>query len=122
MERVLVIDDDNLVRDSLTLTLEWAGYDVSEATNTQEGLSFHRENPATIVVANEINSNEDRLEQIRAFHSHSPTVPIIAISGTVPSSDQETDRLNSISTSIVHLQKPFTVDELLATIQTALPH
>ena len=122
MERVLVIDDDNLVRDSLTLTLEWAGYDVSEAANTQEGLSFHRENPATVVVANEINSNEDRLEQIRAFHNHSPTVPIIAISGTVPSSDQEIDRLNSISTSLVHLQKPFTVDELLTTIQTALPH
>ena len=122
MERVLVIDDDKFVRDSLALTLEWAGYDVSEAATPREGLAFHQENPASVVIADDINSDEDGLEHIRALRSHSPTLPIIAISGTVPSSDQEIDQLNGILGTVYHLQKPFTVDEFLSTIQTALPN
>ena len=121
MERILVIDDDKFVRDSLALTLEWAGYDVSEAANTREGLAFHQENPASVVIADDINADEDAWEGLRALRNHSPTLPIISISGTVPSSDQETDQIQCISGAVYHLQKPFTVDEFLSTVQTALP-
>ncbi|WP_447970469.1 response regulator [Nitrospira sp. M1] len=121
MERILVIDADESLRDSLTLTLEWAGYDVSEAASPREGFAFHQENPATVVVANALNVDEDGLEHLQALRSHSPTLPMIAMSGTVPSSEQESQSLQNIFGSVHRLQKPFTVDEFLSTIQTALP-
>ncbi len=121
MDRVLVIDNDKVVRDSLTLTLEWAGYDASGVDSPREGFAFHQENPASVVVADDIYTDDDRLRHIRALLMHSPTLPIIAISGTVPSTDQESDYLNNILGRVYHLQKPFTVDEFLSTVKTALP-
>ncbi|MCA9471594.1 MAG: response regulator [Nitrospirales bacterium] len=121
MERILVIDDDKFVRDSLALTLEWAGYAVAEAANAREGLAFHRENPASVVIADNLNADEEAWEDLRALRCHSPALPIISISGTVPSTDQESDRLRHILGVVYCLQKPFTVDELLSTIQMALP-
>ncbi|MGB0910260.1 MAG: response regulator [Nitrospirales bacterium] len=122
MDRVLVIDNDRVVRDSLTLTLEWAGYDVLGVDSPREGFAFHRENPASVVVADDIYIDHDRLEHIQALRTYSPTLPIIAISGTVPSTDQESDDLNNLLGHVYHLQKPFTVDEFLSTVKTALPH
>ena len=119
--RILVIDDDKFVRNSLALTLEWAGYDVSEAASLSQGLAFHQENPVSVVVADDINTYEDGIEYIQTLREYSPTLPIIAISGTVPSRGQEHYSLNSVLGSVFYLQKPFTVDELLSTIQTALP-
>ena len=58
MERILLIDDDQYIRDSLTLTLETAGYSVSEASNTKEGLKHHRKAPASVVITDVITMGE----------------------------------------------------------------
>jgi len=121
MERILMIGGDESVRDSLALTLEWAGYDVSEAASAREALAFHQQNPASVIVANDLDADEEGLEHIQALRSHSPTLPIITMSGTIPSSDQEQTSISHILGSVYCLQKPFTMDEFLATIQTALP-
>ncbi|GJL65692.1 MAG: response regulator [Nitrospirales bacterium] len=121
MERILMIGGDEFVRDSLALTLEWAGYDVSEVASAREGLAFHLEAAASVVVVSDLHADEGGLEHILALRRHSPALPIIIISGTVPSSDQETKSLNAILGLVYRLQKPFTVDEFLDTIQTALP-
>ncbi len=122
MERILVIDDDKFVRNSLALTLEWAGYDVLEVANSLDGLACHQQDPVSLVVADDINAYEDQGgEHILALRHYSPGLPIIAISGTIPSRDQEQYSLSSVLGPVFHLQKPFTVDELLATIQMALP-
>ncbi|GJL63186.1 MAG: response regulator [Nitrospirales bacterium] len=121
MERILMIGGDESVRDSLAMTLEWAGYDVSEAASAREGLAFHQQNPASVIVANDLDADEEGLEHIQALRSHSPTLPIITMSGTIPSSDQEQTSISHTLGSVYCLQKPFTMDEFLATIQTALP-
>jgi len=121
MERILVIGGDESVRGSLALTLEWAGYEVSEAASVREGLAIHQRNPASVVVTNGLYTEDDGLEHIQALRRHSPTLPIITMSGTVPSSDQEHISLTHTLGSVYCLQKPFTMDEFLATVQMALP-
>lgn len=122
MERILVIDDDKYVRDSLALTLETAGYSVTEAANTQEGLNYHREAPATVVITDVITLEQSGLEPIRALREQSPTIPIIAISGTVYANDQQEVEFDRTLGPVCTLQKPFTIDELLSTVKTVLPH
>ena len=121
MERVLVIDDDKHVRDSLTLTLKCAGYAVSEAATVREGLAFHEQRPASVVITDEITVEHNGLEHVRELKRHSPFLPIIAISGSVPSTDKDGEDINSTLGAVCRLQKPFTVDEFLSTIKTVLP-
>ena len=122
MERILLIDDDKYVRDSLTLTLETAGYSVTEASNTQEGLNHHREAPANVLITDVITLEHSGLEPIRVLREQSPTIPIIAISGTVYSNEEEEVEFDRTLGPVCTLQKPFTVDELLSTVKTVLPH
>ena len=50
MNKVLVIEDDIYVRDSVSLSLESAGYVVMGAANCQEGLQNHRQFGASVRV------------------------------------------------------------------------
>ena len=122
MERILLIDDDKYIRDSLTLTLETAGYSVSEASNTKEGLKHHRKAPASVVITDVITMENGGRDPIRKLRQQSPTIPIIAISGTVHSNDEEEVEFDRALGPVCTLQKPFTVDELLSTVKTVLPH
>ena len=50
MARVLVIDDEEMVRQTFRLTLELAGHEVVEASNGEEGVQLYQEAPADVVV------------------------------------------------------------------------
>lgn len=121
MEKVLLIDDDRYVRDSLALALETAGYDVADAANVQEGLSHHRSSPASVVITDVVTVEQCGWEPIRALRRQSPDIPIIAISGTVLASDEDTVEFDQTLGPVCTLQKPFTVDEFLSTVKTVLP-
>ena len=122
MERILLIDDDKNVRDSLTLTLESAGYSVTNVSNTQEGLYHYQEAPASVVITDVITLEHCGLESIRELRQQAPSIPIIALSGTFQPNDEDEGEFDRTLDPVCTLQKPFTVDELLSTVKTVLPH
>ena len=63
--RILVIDDDEPVRVSLRRALGMAGYEVVEATNGDEGVRLHREEPFDLVITDILMPEKDGLEVIR---------------------------------------------------------
>ncbi len=81
MARILVIDDEELVRVSLRKILETAGHDVVEAPDGQEGLERYRENPTDVVITDIIMPHIEGLETIQTLKQEYPDVKIIAISG-----------------------------------------
>jgi|TARA_B100000315_G_scaffold252057_1_gene288052 DNA-binding response OmpR family regulator len=81
MARILVIDDDYLVRAMLTRSLTQAGHEVLEAANGDQGLSaFHADHP-DIVITDIIMPDRDGIEIIMELQREAPGVQIIAISG-----------------------------------------
>src|SRR2546430_5845207 len=50
MERILVIEDDALLRGAIRIVLESAGYEVLDAADGDAGLRLHREQGADLVV------------------------------------------------------------------------
>src|SRR6267378_6795934 len=79
--RILVMDDDELLRGALRVALEAAGYEVVEAANGDEGLRLQREQGADLVLVDIFMPERDGLEVIRALRAETPQTKIVAMSG-----------------------------------------
>ena len=79
--RVLVIDDNADIRETLRWLLEDEGYAVSAAANGREGLKAQRNEPADIVVTDIFMPEQDGIETLWMFREEFPSVPIIVMSG-----------------------------------------
>ena len=81
MARILVIDDDEAIRQLLRAWLERSGYEVAEAANGAEGCEAFRKEPADLVVTDIIMPEKEGLETMVELRNEYPDVKIIAISG-----------------------------------------
>lgn len=121
MSKILVIEDDQLVRDSVSLSLESVGYEVMEAASCQEGLQNQKQFGASVIISDVVSLEHAGGDLLRQMCQQSSSLPLITLMGTLSDSDRtlspsQTDEPQSAHT----LQKPFTLDELLATVQNAL--
>ncbi len=122
MNRILVIDDDIQVRESVSLSLETAGYTVMAAGTCQEGLQNHENFQASLIIMDVVAMEEREDEPTRTISQQSPSIPMITLTGNIPASGGTMRGPHHILQPICTLQKPFTVDELLQTVQRALVH
>lgn len=81
MPTILLIDDNEDFRQTLTELLERAGYDVVEAADGRKGIELFRAKPTDLVVTDIIMPEQDGLEVITVLRSDYPDVKIITISG-----------------------------------------
>ena len=123
MKKILVIEDDEQVRDSVSLSLESAGYVVMEAATCQEGLRNQQQFGPSVIISDVVSLEYEGGELLRQMCHPSANIPLITLMGTLSDSDMTSSRAQSLMPMpMPHhtLQKPFTLDELLATVQSAL--
>jgi two-component system, NtrC family, nitrogen regulation response regulator NtrX len=116
--RILVIDDDAGIRESLRMTLEYDGYDVAGAATGQEGLALVEREAPDLVLLDVKMPGMDGLDVLTRLHSMHESLPVVMISahGT-PSSAVDAIRKGALD----FLEKPFeSTDRLRVTIQNAL--
>ncbi len=81
MSRILVIDDDERVRDTLRLILTGAGHQVALARDGRVGLeAFSQLNP-DLVITDILMPDKEGIETIADLRQRAAHVPIIAMSG-----------------------------------------
>lgn len=61
-------------------------------------------------------------EPMRQFNQKFASIPMITLTGNIQSSGGTMSALHQLVQPICTLQKPFTVDELLQTVQKVLAH
>ena len=122
MSRILVIENDQDVRDSVSLFLECAGYSVVEGANYQEGFQNLHGDTASAMIADIGTLAHDGQISIQHIRQQVSRFPIIALSGTMSHAQTGGNPIPLGLQPTCTLQKPFTVDELLETIQRALIH
>lgn len=122
MNRILVIDDDVQVRESVTLSLETAGYTVMAAGTCQEGLQNHEDFQASLIIMDVVAMEDREDEPTGRISKQSPSIPMITLTGNIPSSGGTTKGPHQQFQPVCTLEKPFTVDELLQTVQRVLVH
>src|SRR5215470_10135360 len=116
--RILVIDDDAGIRESLRMTLEYDGYDVAGAATGQEGLALVEREAPDLVLLDVKMPGMDGLDVLTRLHSMHETLPVVMISahGT-PSSAVEAIRKGALD----FLEKPFeSTERVLVSLRNAL--
>jgi DNA-binding response OmpR family regulator len=116
MTRILVVDDDALLRRSLKYRLEGAGYAVITADCGEEGISAARRDHPDLVLLDIGLPDRDGLQVARTIQ-HELNVPIIFLTGR----GQESDIVVGLELGAEdYITKPFGMRELLARIRVVL--
>jgi CheY-like chemotaxis protein len=79
--KILIIDDERDVRDSVAKVLERSGYEVRVADGGTEGIEAYQKHGADVVITDIIMPETNGVDVIAALRKESPSVRIIAISG-----------------------------------------
>jgi two-component system cell cycle sensor histidine kinase/response regulator CckA len=110
-ELVLVVDDEENIRQITKATLEKFGYRTLIAADGTEALAIYAQNAAEInlVLTDMAMPFMDGAATIRALRRLNPTLPIIAASGLPPAD------INDLNVN-AFLSKPYTAEKLLTTI------
>ena len=120
MARVLVVDDDEVVRTLIAALLEEMQHEVRTVENGVDALDAHRREPADLVITDIYMPDMDGLELIRRINASNSTPPIIAMSGSA--SARRMDALPTaerFGASAV-LYKPVDLDALAALVTRML--
>lgn len=117
MARVLIVEDDRGVRESLARALQFEGYEVQAASDGGEGLQLARAGDADAVILDVMMPVLDGLEVARRLRSSSVAIPILMLTAR----HEITDRVAGLDAGADdYLVKPFALDELLARLRALL--
>jgi two-component system, OmpR family, response regulator MprA len=117
LPRVLVVEDDRAVRESLRRSLEYNGYDVSLATDGVEALAGISNTRPDVVIMDLMMPRVDGLEATRALRAAGQDVPILVLTAR----DAIGDRVEGLDAGADdYLTKPFALQELLARLRALL--
>src|SRR5512143_2081364 len=116
--RVLVVDDDGDMRDTLRDILQMKGYDAVSAPDGVEGLALFRSGGFDLVVSDYHMTSMHGPEMFREIRKIDAKVPLIIAFG---GSREEEDIAREAGACVV-LRKPFEIDALDTAIKKALAH
>jgi two-component system response regulator MprA len=115
--RILVVEDDAAVRDSLGRTLRFEGYQVDVAGDGQAALDVVRAGEPDAVVLDVSMPRMDGLEACRRLRADGVVVPVLMLTAR----DSVGDRVAGLDAGADdYLVKPFALQELLARIRALL--
>jgi two-component system response regulator MprA len=115
--KVLVVDDDAAVRNSLDRALRLNGYEVDLAVDGVDALNQVNIEPPDAMVLDVLMPNMDGLEVCRRLRSFGDQTPILMLTAQ----DGVTERVAGLDAGADdYLPKPFALDELLARLRALL--
>jgi CheY-like chemotaxis protein len=120
MPRILVIDDEQLLRSTVVMILTRAGFTVAEASDGQAGIAMFHKNPPDIVLTDIFMPNRDGIEIIKELKHSSPLTKIIAMTGGGKLRMMEIASAAQVLGADYVLDKPFDSESLLTAINAAL--
>ena len=120
MQRVLVVDDDDAIRESIRLALDANGMTAVTAESGERALeAFDAAFDGAIIDL--MLPGMNGLETIMALRARAPDLPIIVVSGSLVQADPNADDLLRMALGlhgVAVLAKPFKLSELLRTARS----
>jgi two-component system response regulator MprA len=115
--RILVVDDDAAVRDSLARTLRFEGHEVETAHDGQQALDAVRAREPDAMILDVSMPTLDGLETCRRLRAEGVVLPVLMLTAR----DSVGDRVAGLDAGADdYLIKPFALQELLARLRALL--
>ena len=117
MPSILIIDDDDSLRDGLRRTLHQAGYEVREASDGLKGLQIVQEASVDLILLDIFMPGKEGLETIGEFRHAHPAIRIIAMSGGGTKGCFDVLTMATMLGARRTLAKPFSREQLLEAVR-----
>jgi two-component system, chemotaxis family, chemotaxis protein CheY len=120
VKKILVIEDNAMVRNTVMRILQSAGYQVVIANDGLQGIHAFRKEQPDLVISDIIMPEQEGIATIRQILGEKPGTKIIAISGGGRIGNTDFLQIARKMGAIDALAKPFDPEELLSRITTCL--
>jgi CheY-like chemotaxis protein len=124
MSRILLIDDDEAVREATEMLLDAKGFDVVAVADGRQGVEAITQGSFDVAIVDLFMPGMDGLQTTRALRQQDPKLSVIAVSGFMMGDRllemPNFDAMAAEAGAFVTLYKPFRPDALLQAIDTAL--
>jgi len=116
-ERILVVDDEEAIREVVSTLLEAQGYHCSAVGNGRAALEYVEKNSLDLVLSDMVMPEMDGLKLLEWLRAHDPDIPVIMVTA-----------MHDLSTALEairrgaydYILKPFEKDQLFLSVRRAL--
>jgi DNA-binding response OmpR family regulator len=116
-KHILVVDDDALMRRSITFKLEQAGYRTNQAGTAEDALELAKQDRPDLVLLDIGLPGMDGLDALKQFQQEIDNVPVIFVTAR----RRELDTILGLELGAdAYITKPFNPDVLLAHVKSVL--
>ena len=114
--KILLVDDEVIIRQALGINLQKSGYEVTTAGNGEEALARLDNQPYDMIITDYMMGGINGVELSSAAKKLYPEIKVIVFSGNI---EKGLNKLVSDADCI--LSKPIGLDDMLDTIKKLLP-
>ena len=122
MAKILIVEDDDEVRDVLKTLLQEEGHELFEASDGNQAIEQFRQTPADLVILDIVLPDKEGLETIIDLRRTHPNVKIMAMSGGGRTSPQDYLDMAKRLGAVEVIAKPFSIDDFLRCVNLTLKH
>ena len=113
MQRVLIVDDERLVADTLTLVFEKSGFEAKAAYSANQAIEFAPKFKPDLLLCDVTMPGKDGLALLNEISRELPSCRILVLTGFYSNLKKVRDEANRLSLPMSILTKPCHPDDLL---------
>ncbi len=120
MKTILVIDDETIMREMIAMMLESLGYASIGAGSADDALAALATTPVAAILVDVVLPGKNGLELALEINKKWPKVPLVLISGRVPTEADSIKNFHGHFGIKGSIAKPFTLEQLDAALKAAI--
>ncbi|MBO0679702.1 response regulator transcription factor [Mycolicibacterium sp. S2-37] len=115
--RVLVVDDEPVLAELVSMALRYEGWDISTAGDGATAIALAKENPPDVVVLDVMLPDMSGLEVLRVLRAQTPGLPLLLLTAK----DSVEDRIAGLTAGgDDYVTKPFSLEEVVLRLRALL--
>ena len=113
MRRVLIVDDEHLIADTLTVIFGKGGFDAQAAYSADQAMEYARESPPNLLLCDISMPGRDGVELVKEMSGEFPACRILVLTGFHSNVQRVSDQSSKLSRPLGIMTKPCAPDDLL---------
>lgn len=120
MAKILIVDDEKIVRDLLRTVLENDGHTVGEVTDGEDAIAANARSAYDVAIVDLILPRKNGLDTVVELRKQTPGLRFVVMTGALPALLDRNRNMDEMLGPVVKLTKPMRPTDLLRAVREAL--